>query len=119
MLQTVHTHHGPHGYTSLVKITFHLSLSSAEPELLLSHDHSHAWRGSRGQPCSRIGLVYEIQKKLASDSLLATGSLFLVLPSLFWSSISVSTYALEQNVFLDTQKNADHDRQSQHSDLPD
>lgn len=72
-----------------------------------------------GQPCSRIGLVYEIQKNLASDSLLATGSLFLVLPSLFWSSISVSTYALEQNVFLDTQKNADHDRQSQHSDLPD
>ena len=47
VLQIVHTHHGPHGYTSLVKITFHLSLSSAEPELLLSHDHSHAWRGSR------------------------------------------------------------------------
>ena len=51
--------------------------------------------------------------------------MFLSRQSLFCSSVSVSSYAFERNVFLETQMHFDvhefvvHHRQSQHSGLPD
>ena len=59
VLQILHTHHGQ---TTLGTIRFHLSLSWAEPDPLLSHDYAHAWRGSREQTCSCIVLVNLIHK---------------------------------------------------------
>ena len=70
--------------TSLAMITLHLSLSWAELEPLLSHDHAHAWSGSPGQACSRIVLVHQIHKASIRISPCSINSFFLLASALLF-----------------------------------